>query len=108
MNTYIPNRVRRLNDEARSSLKGCKLVCSPAIKKSGRIDAIIRCVREYSSFNESSNLSDEHDFGCFEFEQQQIVWKIDCYDLDLTMRSIDPAEPSITCRVLTVMLAEEL
>ena len=36
-----------------------------------------------------------------------VFWKIDCYDQNLEWASDDPANPAITRRVLTIMLAEE-
>ena len=32
---------------------------------------------------------------------------LDCYDVDLLMHSPDPSDPTVTTRVLTVMLADE-
>jgi Protein of unknown function (DUF3768) len=35
------------------------------------------------------------------------MFKIDCYDPTLSMHSADPADPNVTERVITIMLAEE-
>jgi hypothetical protein len=49
----------------------------------------------------------EHDFGSFELAGETFFWKIDYYNNDLVAGSEDPADPSKTTRVLTIMLAEE-
>ena len=36
-----------------------------------------------------------------------LCWKLDCHDRDLRCGSPDPADPSVTTRVLTVMRADE-
>ena len=50
----------------------------------------------------------EHDFGSFDYKGQKIFWKIDYYDLNYEYMSENPADPTITNRVLTIMLALDL
>jgi len=49
----------------------------------------------------------EHDFGSFEHNGNTIFWKIDCYDREMKHGSPNPADATVTQRVLTVLLAEE-
>jgi hypothetical protein len=49
----------------------------------------------------------EHDFGIIEDRDVRCIWTTDCYDSDMELVSPDPADPSVSTRVLTVMLAEE-
>jgi hypothetical protein len=66
-------------------------------------------VRNFSQFDEDAGNDPhaEHDFGAFSLCGDRMVWKIDYYDLALEAGSEDPADATITTRVLTVMLAEE-
>ncbi|WP_292530877.1 DUF3768 domain-containing protein [Methylocystis sp.] len=68
---------------------------------------ILHRVATYTAFTENNDPYGEHDFGSFGFGEQTILWKIDCYDLTLRYASPDPANPAVTTRVLTIMLAEE-
>jgi Protein of unknown function (DUF3768) len=45
--------------------------------------------------------------GSFEADGHMIYFKIDYLDRDLSMHSPDPADPSVTQRVITIMLGEE-
>ncbi|MFZ1952935.1 MAG: DUF3768 domain-containing protein [Pseudolabrys sp.] len=49
----------------------------------------------------------EHDFGSFDADGQTIFFKIDYYDRALMFHSPDPANPSVTQRIMTIMLAHE-
>ena len=44
--------------------------------------------------------------GCDETGLQD-HWKIDYYDQSLEFHSLDPADPSVTIRVLTIMRVDE-
>lgn len=70
-------------------------------------DAIAILVRTYDDFTEDNDPHGEHDFGAFEFEGEKIFWKIDYYAPDMMHGSEDPADPTKTVRVLTIMLASE-
>ena len=66
---------------------------------------LIRTVRDYRDFTEDNDPYGEHDFGCFDWEDQRIFWKIDYYDPSFE-GWCDPLNPECE-RVLTVYLAEE-
>ena len=46
-------------------------------------------------------------FGSFEVDGHAIFFKIDYYDKSRSYHSPDPSDPSLTERVITIMLAEE-
>lgn len=70
-------------------------------------DAIAILVKTYDDFTEENDPHGEHDFGAFEFAGERIFWKIDYYAPDMMHGSEDPADPTKTVRVLTIMLASE-
>jgi len=68
---------------------------------------IMRRVHTFVAFTPDNDPYCEHDFGSFDYAGKTIFWKIDLYDRDLKFGSPDPADETVTTRVLTVMLAEE-
>jgi hypothetical protein len=64
-------------------------------------------VRLFDKFDADNDPHSEHDFGAFELYGRKLFWKIDYYDRALEFGSPDPADPTVTTRVLTIMLAEE-
>lgn len=68
---------------------------------------ILERVHSFSDFTEDNDPYGEHDFGSFEFDGYAVDWKIDYYDRQLQYHSPDAADPAVTRRVLTTMLAAE-
>jgi len=64
-------------------------------------------VELFNDFTPANDPYGEHDFGAIEHEGERIFWKIDYYDKRCEYGSEDPADPSQTTRVLTIMLASE-
>lgn len=107
METATVQRIRELNDAARRTLTGCRVLMSPGIMALGDTGAIIRKVQLFDAFTQDNDPYGEHDFGVVTHNGATLFWKFDYYDLDLTMCSADASDPSVTARVLTIMLAEE-
>lgn len=102
-------KIRALNDESRQHLLGGGTVMTSGIAAVGQ-DAISRLVRTIAIFDDFCAANDphnEHDFGVFEFEGARVLFKIDYYDKDLCFHSPDPADASVTERIITIMLADE-
>ena len=101
-------RIRALNDELRQNFAGGAAVMTPGIAALGA-EAVARIVRTIAVFDDFCHANDpheEHDFGAFDADGQRVFFKID-FDESLTYHSPDPADPSVTKRVITIMLAEE-
>lgn len=101
--------IRLLNNQFRSSFLGGKLLLTPGITNhaGAALPRLLMQVRRFDSFDARNDPYDEHDFGAFEWDGETVFWKIDYYDSDLLMGSPDPADPAVTTRVLTIMLAWE-
>ena len=109
MATTQTDRIRALNDDLRQHLIGGGAVITPGIAALGReaIDRIVKTIAVYDAFCHDNDPYGEHDFGAFEADGKTIFFKIDYYDKAFTCLSPDPADPSVTQRVITIMLAEE-
>lgn len=66
-----------------------------------------KALAEYRDFGIDHDPHGEHDFGGFVFEGRNLLFKIDYYDLAMESCSPNPADPSATVRVLTVMTEDE-
>jgi Protein of unknown function (DUF3768) len=98
-----------LNDAFRTSLAGGRVMVTSGVAALGqRTQAeALGAVRTFNAFTPDNDPYGEHDFGAFKVAGHEFFWKIDYYDPSLTQHSDDAADPSATCRVLTIMLTEE-
>jgi Protein of unknown function (DUF3768) len=102
-------RIRALNDELRQNLTGGIAVMTPGVAALG-LDAVERIFKTIAVFDDFCHANDphqEHDFGSFDADGHTIMFKINYYDKALSGHSPDPSDPSVTERVITIMLAEE-
>lgn len=112
-------RVAVLNDQMRAQLDGpapnivvmtsgiLALVDSSPATAAAKQQALMAIVADYSDFSEDNNPYGERDFGVFEWQGTRCYWKIDYYDRERDWGSPDPADPAVTCRVLTILRADE-
>lgn len=101
------DKVRELNDAARQTFTGCRVMITRGVAALNCVDAVLAAVCNHSEFNSSNDPYGEHDFGSFAVAGERLFWKFDYYDTDMQMASLDPADDTITVRVLTIMLADE-
>ena len=57
----------------------------------------------FDDFSHANDPHEEHDFGAFEADGTMIYFKIDYLDRDQSMHSPDPADPSVTQRVIELL-----
>jgi hypothetical protein len=105
----MSNRIAALNDAFRTTLIGGRVYLTrgiAALSPSAQ-ESIIARVRAFADFTPENDPYGEHDFGILKLDGATIYWKIDLYDNDLKFGSPNPEDPSVTTRVLTILLAEE-
>jgi hypothetical protein len=109
MTTTSTSRIAELNDQFRKTFQGGQVFMTRGIQALGpeAIRRLVDQVQRFDRFNEDNDPHGEHDFGVLEEGGEKVFWKIDYYDPTLTYGSADPADPTKTTRVLTILLASE-
>ena len=119
-------RIARLNDLARKAMGvACTAVATVGFRSLPASDQsrLRELIVTYDAFDEDNDPHGERDFGCVyqlddgrwtterprlrDDERERVFWKFDYYDCDLQFGSEDAANPAVTRRVLTIMLADE-
>ena len=102
-------RVRILNDTLRKTGVGGETYLTRGIAelKAPMRALVLDAVRTFDDWSDDNDPWQQHDCAMFEVDGQRIMFKIDYYDSTLTHHSPDPSDPTVTERVITIMLAEE-
>ena len=101
--------IRDLNDRARAAMSFRHIMVTVGVRALGSqfVTALLGQIRRFDAFNTDNDPWGEHDFGSVAIGSEQTFWKIDYYNASLDAGSPNPADDSVTARVLTVMLASE-
>ena len=103
-------QVRLLNDEFRCfGIGRGSVMLTAGIHETGPmfVKEVVSAMQAFDAFTRDNDPYDEHDFGSFYIGGERLFFKIDYYDLGLQGHSPDAADPAVTHRVLTIMLASE-
>ena len=106
------NKIAELNDKLRRNIFHSgkdKVVLTSgffALPFDEQLRILIK-VKEFKEFNKGNNPYGERDFGRIEHNGKDYFFKIDYYDNSMQYGSDNPADETITTRVITVMLSQE-
>ncbi len=101
--------IAQLNDTLRKTGTGGTVMVTQGVISLPGFDAgvLAASLAVYDAFDPDNDPHGERDFGDLTLFGTSLLWKIDYYDANLEFGSDDPANSSVTQRVLTVMRADE-
>ena len=101
--------IAALNDQLRTTGSGGRIVTTAGLQARGKpyVALALAAVAAFEAFDADNDPRGEHDAAMLEVGQDSVLFKIDYYDLSLTAHSPNPADPAVTERVMTVMMAED-
>lgn len=102
-------RIRELNDQLRCKGLGGRIVITRGIEALGpeAIRVVLLAVAAFDDFSEENDPWGEHDCAILTVVGRRIMFKVDYFDHEREHHSPDAADPAVTVRIMTVMLAEE-
>ncbi len=103
------DRKRALNDAFRRAFVGGAVMITAGVEAMplDQRRSLLQKVRFFDAFGEDNDPHGEHDFGAVDEAGVRCFFKIDYYDRKTEFGSPDPADPAVTTRVMTIMLADE-
>ena len=101
--------IRDLNDAFRRTFIGGAVMITVGVEAmtDDERSSLLKKIRAFEAFGEDNDPHGEHDFGAVDQGGVRCFWKVVYYDRAMNGGSPDAADPAVTTRVLTIMLAEE-
>jgi hypothetical protein len=101
--------IARLNDKLRTTGEGGTIMITSNVQRITGFDPAIlaAALANYVGFDADNDPHGERDFGDLTLLGHNILFKLDYFSKNLKYGSDDPANPDVTHRVLTVMLASD-
>lgn len=101
--------IRTLNDNLRRRLEGGRVMMTQGVNAlaSDTLHRVLQAVQAFDDFTEDNDPYGTHEFGMIEVDDERVMFKIDAYDENFEFGSPDPADPEVTRRVMTILLASE-
>ena len=98
-----------MNDAFRKTFWGGRVMMTAGVAalENPVRNAVVEKIKAFDAFDDDNDPWGKHDFISIEHDGQTFFAKIDCYNRDLSGHSEDATDPEKTCRVMTIMLAEE-
>jgi hypothetical protein len=103
------DRIHALNDAFRRTFIGGAVMITQGVEAMplDQRRSLLQKIRSFDAFSQDNDPHHEHDFGSIDEAGVRCFWKIDYYDKKTEFGSPDPSDPTVTTRVMTIMLAEE-
>jgi Protein of unknown function (DUF3768) len=103
------DHIRALNDAFRRTFVGGAVMITQGVEAMplDQRRSLLQKIRSFDAFSEDNDPHAEHDFGAVDEAGVRCFFKIDYYDRNTECGSSDPADPAVTTRVMTIMLASE-
>ena len=102
-------KIRDLNDNLRRSFSGGQIMLTTGVDSLPQdIQArVFQAIQEFDDFSGDNDPYGTHEFGSVEVDGKNVWFKIDAYDQNHEYHSPDAADPTVTKRVMTILLPEE-
>lgn len=101
------DRIRHLNDLLRTTFVSGRVMLTGGVRAMDDDDRtrLLQAVSTFDGFTRANDPYGEH--GRVEVGGCGYFFKIDTYDLDFRYQSPDPADATVTARVMTIMREDE-
>lgn len=102
-------RVRDLNDQFRQDRKGGYYRLTESMVALGyeKCTQVLQAIADYDGFTPDNDPPGLHDFGCVTVAGEPYFWNIDYLDKSEMNDSADPADASVTVRILEIMSSSD-